>query len=87
MSRIIHDSLDEVNRRAGFYNTPEAAKYLKKHGVPKSNREMKALIATLYPDASPDVVESIGYVYFRVHPQQINIVDKANQKLIVLIEK
>lgn len=32
-------------------------------------------------------VELLGYVYFQVHPQQVNIKDKANGKLIVSIRK
>ncbi|MDE1826647.1 MAG: hypothetical protein KGH99_04480 [Thaumarchaeota archaeon] len=32
-------------------------------------------------------VELLGHVYFQVHPQQINIRDKSNGKLIVSIKK
>jgi hypothetical protein len=32
-------------------------------------------------------IELLGHVYFQVHPQQVNIRDKANGKLIVSIRK
>lgn len=32
-------------------------------------------------------IELLGYVYFQVHAQQVNIRDKANGKLIVSIRK
>lgn len=48
---------------------------------------MRALIETMYLDADPETIESLGHVHFGVHPQQINIRDKTNEKLIISIEK
>ncbi|MDG6905997.1 MAG: hypothetical protein JRN20_09460 [Nitrososphaerota archaeon] len=78
---------EEVERRFRFYRSEQVKKYLKKNGVPKSRRAMKALILTNYPDATPEIMESLGHVHFAVHPQQINVHDKSNEKLIISIEK
>ena len=82
-----YESQEEIERRFRFYRSEEVKKYLKKNGVPKSRRAMKALISASYPDAGPEVVESLGHVHFDVHPQQINIRDKTDEKLIISIEK
>ncbi|MEO9276801.1 MAG: hypothetical protein ABI340_03325 [Nitrososphaera sp.] len=34
-----------------------------------------------------DIVNVLSHVYFQVHPQQINIRDKANGKMIISIRK
>ena len=82
-----YETEDSIERRSKFYRSDAARKHLKKYGVPKTGRATKDLIATMFPDADQDTVESVGYVHFQVHPQQINIMDKANGKLIVSIEK
>ncbi|MGI0087015.1 MAG: hypothetical protein ACREBI_03520 [Nitrosotalea sp.] len=38
-------------------------------------------------DEMKKAIELLGHVYFQVHPQQVNIRDKANGKLIVSIRK
>ena len=82
-----NESQEEIERRFKFYTSEEVKKYLKKNGVPKSRRAMKALILSNYPDASTEIMESLGNVHFAVHPQQINIHDKTDEKLIISIEK
>lgn len=80
-------SLDEIERRSRFYSSDEAKKHLKKYGIPKSKTALKALVSTMFQDATPEMVDSVGFVYFQVHPQQINIRDRANGRLIISIEK
>jgi len=82
-----HETQEEIERRFRFYRSEEVKKYLKKNGVPKSRRAMKDFIAASYPDANPEIIESLSHVRFDVHPQQINIRDKTDEKLIIAIEK
>jgi hypothetical protein len=81
------ETQDDIDRRFAFYRSKEVEKYLKKNGVPKSKTAMKALVSVNYPDASPEIIESLSHVHFSVHPQQINIRDWANESLIVSMEK
>ena len=48
---------------------------------------MKDFITASHPDASPEIIESLSHVHFDVHPQQINIRDKTDEKVIISIEK
>ncbi len=50
---------------------------------------MQNLVALANGRSDPDnsSIELISHVYFQVHPQQVNIRDKANGKLIVSIRK
>ena len=82
-----YETQDEVGQRVKFYTGEQVEKYLKKHGVPKSKAAMRSLIELGYPKSDQETIESVGYVRFDVHPQQINIWDKANGKLIVSIQK
>ena len=82
-----YETQEEMERRFRFYRSEEVKKYLKKNGVPKSRRSMKDLISVGYPDPDAETAESVGYVHFQVHPQQINIRDRTNEKLIISIEK
>ena len=81
-----YEAQDDIERRIKFYTSDGARKHLKKYGVPKTNMETKDLIATMFPDADQDTIESVRCVHFQIHPQQINITDKTNGKLIVSIE-
>lgn len=80
-------SRNPKKKRFRFYTSEEVKKYLKKHGIPKSRREMKALVEVVYPNSENETVESIGHMHFDVHPQQINIRDRMNEKLIISLEK
>ncbi len=82
-----YETQEEIERRSRFYRSEEVKKYLKKNGIPKSRSAMRALIATGYPDPGPEIIGSLSHVHFQVHPQQINIRDKTNEKLIISIEK
>lgn len=70
----------------------EVQGYVSKHGVPKSRRSLKSLVAfglfgNSEQDASQDLIDSLGFVYFDMHPQQINVRDKANGKIIAIIRR
>ena len=74
-----------------FYNSREVVRYLSKHGVPKSKRALKALIAigtgSIDGKVSQELIECLSNVNFEVHPQQINVRDKANGKIIASIRR
>ncbi|MHB8568003.1 MAG: hypothetical protein ACYC7D_14375 [Nitrososphaerales archaeon] len=82
-----YETQEEIEKRLRFYRSEEVKKYLKKNGVPKSESAMRDLISVGYPDPAAETVESMGYVHFQVHPHQINISDRTNEKLIISIEK
>ena len=82
-----YETQEEVERRASFYTSEQVKKYLKKYGVPKGKVAMRALIELGYPNPDPETIESMGHVHFDIHPQQINIRDKANESLIISIKK
>jgi len=82
----------ECKRRLKFYTSREVVKDLSKNGVPKSRRALKALIAigatgSLDGEISQELMDCLSYVNFEVHPQQINVRDKANGKIIVSIRR
>jgi hypothetical protein len=82
----------ECERRAKFYTSREVVRYLSKNGVPKSRRASKALIAigmtgSIDGDVSQELMNCLSYVNFEVHPQQINVRDKANGKIITSIRR
>lgn len=59
--------------------------------MPKSRHAVRSLVALANGKAEGlvdgEMVDLFGHVYFQVHPQQINIRDKANGNLIVSIRK
>lgn len=57
--------------------------------MPKTKIAMQNLVALANgkTDSDGSMVELISHVYFQVHPQQVNIRDRANGKLIVSIRK
>ena len=82
----------ECERRVKFYTSREVVRYLSKSGVPKSRRTSKALIAvgttgSRYGEVSQELMDCLSYVNFEVHPQQINVRDKANGKMIASIRR
>jgi hypothetical protein len=76
--------------RAKFYNSASTIAYLKNKGIPKRTGEFRAMVAS---DSSVKVdskegtamIETLGRVVFAKHPQQINITDDTNGKVIVSI--
>lgn len=57
--------------------------------MPKTRTALQnlVLLASEGKEFDKELIETIGHVYFQVHPQQINVRDKANGKLIVSIRK
>ena len=80
----------ESERRVTFYSSKEVAKYIAKNGVPKSKRAFEALIAAGMPqneEARHELLNILDFVHFEVHPQQINVRDKANGRIITSIRR
>jgi len=85
-------SKEQCEQRVKFYTRKEVVRYLSKNGVPKSRHASKVLIAigvTGSPDGdvSQESMDCLSYVNFEVHPQQINVRDKANGKIIASIRR
>jgi len=78
---------EDIQQRKEFYNNPDVAKHISRDGVPKSKGAMRALISAGGVDSSPDSFESLSFVVFSVHPQQINVRDKSNGKIIATINR
>lgn len=78
-----------MRRRVEFYTSDIVDNFIKKHGVPKTRIAMQNLasLANGKSEVDGSLVEVISHVYFQVHPQQVNIRDRANGKLIVSIRK
>lgn len=81
--------MEAIRQRAQFYTSDIVDNFIKKHGVPKTRIAMQNLISLAdgKSDVNKELVELLGYVYFQVHSQQVNIRDKANGKIIVSIRK
>ncbi|MDA4128791.1 MAG: hypothetical protein OK422_05015 [Thaumarchaeota archaeon] len=82
---------EEQDTRSKFYNSPSVAKYIKTDGVPKTRRAFRDMVASgssedLDSDKGRELIASLGKVVFMKHPQQINIMDKSNGKIIVSID-
>jgi hypothetical protein len=82
----------ESKQRTEFYNKKEVCAYLLKNGVPRSAHASKALVAmgttgNANGEVNQELLNSLNNVYFEEHPQQINIRDKANGKLIISLRK
>lgn len=74
-----------------FY-TSRVVRYLSTNGAPKSRRASKALTAigvtgSADGEVSQELMECLSYVNFEAHPQQINVRDKANRKILVSIRR
>lgn len=80
---------EAIRRRQEFYTSETVDNFIKKHGAPKTRIAFKDLISLANGKSDPekDLVEMMSHVYFQTHPQQVNIRDKANGKLIVSIRK
>ena len=80
--------LQDILRRNNFYKKKEVAKFLMTHGVPRTKGAMLKLLE--FDDAPGNAVESLNClrnVTFMVHPQQINIWDKSNGRMIISIPR
>jgi hypothetical protein len=78
--------------RAKFYSSQPLAKYLMLNGVPKSNHAFRDMVASgfsedLASEKGLKLISCLGQVAFLRHPQQINIMDKSNGKIIASITR
>jgi len=78
--------------RAEFYKEPAVARIISKNGVPKSRKAVEIMIsegstAKSANGVTQQLIDSINFVVFSVHPQQINIRDKATGKIIAVIPR
>jgi hypothetical protein len=78
--------------RAEFYGTKSLAKYIKVHGVPKTTGAFRDMVASgssqdLGGKKGVELIACLGQVTFFTHPQQVNIMDKGNCKLIAQIAR
>jgi hypothetical protein len=83
----------DIAQRAKFYSEPDVARIIMKNGVPKSRKalEIMASEGSGAKDGSSAVtqklIDCLNFVIFIVHPQQINIRDKATGKIIAVIPR
>jgi len=81
---------EEQDTRSKFYNSQSVAKYIKAVGIPKTRLAFREMVASGSSDdldskKGVELISCLGKVVFMKHPQQINIVDKSNGKIIVSI--
>lgn len=91
LSKMARENSDQ-EMRAEFYGSESLAKYIKVHGVPNSRLAFRAMVASgssedLDGEKGVALIACLGQVVFFRHPQQINIMDKGNGKLIALIAR
>jgi len=84
--------IENEETRAEFYGTKSLAKYIKVHGVPKTRGAFRAMVASgssedLDGEKGAELIACLGQVTFFTHPQQVNIMDKGNCKLIASIAR
>ena len=77
--------------RIKFYNDGATVRYLKRVGIPKRTGEFRDMVAAgstvkLDSKEGKELIRTLGRVVFAKHPQQINITDNTNGKMIVSIE-
>ncbi len=82
----------DIAQRARFYNEPDVVREISKNGVPKTRKAMDAMISAGSAGKSAsgvtqELVDCLGFVVFAVHPQQINVRDNANGKIIAVITR
>ena len=75
--------------RAEFYTTKLVGKYIKVNGVPRSKKAFKDMVASgstqkLENEKGAKLIACLGEVLFAKHPQQINVMDKSNGKIIAV---
>jgi hypothetical protein len=81
---------EEQDTRSKFYNSQSVAKYIKTVGIPKTSHAFRDMVASGSSDdldskEGLELTSCLGKVVFMKHPQQINIIDKSNGKMIVSI--
>ena len=82
---------EEQDTRSKFYNSPSVAKYIKTVGIPKTRGAFRGMVASgssedLDSNKGLELIACLGKVTFMKHPQQINIMDRSNLKIIASID-
>ena len=77
--------------RLKFYTSGPVVRYIKTVGIPKRTGEFKAMVASgsnvkLESKEGSELLVTLRRVVFAKHPQQINITDDTNGKMISSIE-
>ena len=86
------DQAKDQETRANFYGSKSLAKYIKSYGAPRSRDAWRAMVASsssedLDSERGIELIACLKQVTFFTHPQQVNIMDKSNGKLIVSIPR
>jgi hypothetical protein len=81
----------DQDTRSKFYNIQSVVKHIKTNGVPKSRGAWRDMVASgssedLNSEKGLELMNCLGEVVFMKHPQQINIMDKSNGKIIATID-
>jgi hypothetical protein len=81
----------DQDTRSKFYNSQSVVKHIKTNGVPKSRGAWRDMVASgssedLNSEKGLELMDCLGEVVFMKHPQQINIMDKSNGKIIATID-
>ncbi len=82
---------EEQDTRSKFYNSQSVSKYIKTAGIPKTRGAFRNMVASGSPEdlnskKGLELIACLGKVVFMKHPQQLNIMDKSNLKIIASIE-
>ncbi len=82
---------EEQEARSKFYGSQAVAKYIKAVGIPKTRGTFRDMVASgssedLDSKKGLELIACLGKVTFMKHPQQTNILDKSNGKIIASIE-
>jgi len=87
----LSDEKKGQDERHKFYNSAPVVRYLKTVGIPKRTGEFKDMVSSgskvkLDSKEGSELIATLGNVVFAKHPQQINITDNTNGKMIVSVE-
>ncbi len=82
---------EEQDTRSKFYNSQSVAKYIKTAGIPKTRGAFRNMVASgssedLNSEKGLELIACLGKVVYMKHPQQINIMDRSNLKIIASID-
>ena len=83
---------DDQVTRAEFYSSRPVAKYIMVNGRPRSKHAFRDMVAAgssedLDSEVGLALIACLGQVAFFAHPQQINIMDKTNGKIIASLTR
>jgi hypothetical protein len=82
---------DQITR-AEFYTSPPVAKYILANGRPRTSHAFSDMVASgssenLTSKKGLALIACLGRVAFFTHPQQLNIMDQSNGKIIVSLKR